>query len=341
MVLWHPVTHAQGGSIFDAVDPLKDQGIESVVNNILKFMRDIGIALVTIFIIYGGITWMTSAGDPGKIKAGRETLQWSLIGLAVILMASGITSAVLEALKVKNNPVDQPLPQQQNQNDNTKGNFDNTDTKQVVADNTDDGNDKPPCDLNQKQKQTAFLLYAADSNKKGFPCLLSTYRAYMAKACVEEQYAKYGEGKTNATTLSKKYGNPDGGAWCAAFVSYCYGKAGIPWPVNTTYGKIYVPDVWNNWGGTKFTPEDIATGKTKPQTGDLVIYKDNGSPPYAHIGMITDYNSKTGVFYTLEGNASSNDSNAPGAVITRRSFRYDQVHTGTGSGDRHNLFLRP
>jgi len=49
---------------------------------------------------------MTSGGDPTKIKAGTDTLKWSVIGLAVILMASGIASAVLETLKVKDNPLE-------------------------------------------------------------------------------------------------------------------------------------------------------------------------------------------------------------------------------------------
>jgi len=88
------------------IDPLVGLQIEDVVNNIRSFMTTLGVSLVTIFIIYGGITWMTSGGDPTKIKAGTDTLKWSVIGLAVILMASGIASAVLETLKVKDTPLE-------------------------------------------------------------------------------------------------------------------------------------------------------------------------------------------------------------------------------------------
>jgi|GEM_PF-6958085 len=87
------------------IDPLAGLQIEDVVNNILSFMTTLGVSLVTIFIIYGAIQWMTSGGGEG-VKKGTDTLKWSVIGLAVILMASGIASAVLETLKVKDNPLE-------------------------------------------------------------------------------------------------------------------------------------------------------------------------------------------------------------------------------------------
>jgi len=34
--------------------------------------------------IFGGLTWMTSAGAPDKVKKGRDIIIWSVVGLFII-----------------------------------------------------------------------------------------------------------------------------------------------------------------------------------------------------------------------------------------------------------------
>ncbi|MBI5152944.1 MAG: hypothetical protein HZA36_00560 [Parcubacteria group bacterium] len=136
MVMLYTTTHAAG--IFDNpdVDPLQGKDLPDIINNINTFIRDLGLALVVIFIIYGGIQLMTSGGTPAKIQAGQNTLLYSAIGLGVILLAQGLIYAVLETLKVKPENMPNLTQQDQNTNDDIKGNFD--DTQSVVTDNPDD-----------------------------------------------------------------------------------------------------------------------------------------------------------------------------------------------------------
>lgn len=47
------------------------------------------------FIIYGGITYATSAGDPSKVKKASSTLLYSIVGLVVVVLAAAITNFVL------------------------------------------------------------------------------------------------------------------------------------------------------------------------------------------------------------------------------------------------------
>lgn len=47
------------------------------------------------FIIYGGIMYMTSAGDPNKVKKATNALLYSIIGLAVVILAAAIVNFVL------------------------------------------------------------------------------------------------------------------------------------------------------------------------------------------------------------------------------------------------------
>lgn len=49
-------------------------------------------ALAVVMIIYSGIQFITSSGDPGKATKARQTLLFSLVGLAVIVLAYAITN---------------------------------------------------------------------------------------------------------------------------------------------------------------------------------------------------------------------------------------------------------
>ena len=57
----------------------------------------IGIVAV-IMIILGGFTMMTSSGDPGKVKKGKDTILYGVIGLVVALLAVVIVNFVLNSV---------------------------------------------------------------------------------------------------------------------------------------------------------------------------------------------------------------------------------------------------
>lgn len=73
-------------SLFPAI-----QGILTAVFSI------IGIVSV-IMIILGGISYATSQGDPGKVKKGKDTILYGIIGLIVALLAFAIVNFVLGAM---------------------------------------------------------------------------------------------------------------------------------------------------------------------------------------------------------------------------------------------------
>ena len=57
----------------------------------------VGIVAV-IMIILGGISYATSQGDAAKVKKGKDTILYGIIGLVVVLLAFAITSFVLAQL---------------------------------------------------------------------------------------------------------------------------------------------------------------------------------------------------------------------------------------------------
>ena len=69
--------------------------IITIIINTLIFA--IGIVAV-VMIIMGGISYATSQGDPAKVKKGKDTILYGIIGLVVSLLAFAIVNFVLQAL---------------------------------------------------------------------------------------------------------------------------------------------------------------------------------------------------------------------------------------------------
>jgi hypothetical protein len=51
-----------------------------------------------IIVVYGGITWMTAAGDPESVKKGRSMIIEGALGLAVTMAAYSLTYYVVDAV---------------------------------------------------------------------------------------------------------------------------------------------------------------------------------------------------------------------------------------------------
>ena len=65
---------------------------QNIINMALLLMGGVAV----IMIIIGAIRMMVANGDPGNIKSGRLTILWSLVGLAVIILASTIVNIVVD-----------------------------------------------------------------------------------------------------------------------------------------------------------------------------------------------------------------------------------------------------
>ena len=69
-----------------------------VVNVINIFLYVVGFVAV-VMIIYGGFLYMTSQGDAGKVQKAKNTILYSVIGLAIAVLAYVIVGIVLTNVK--------------------------------------------------------------------------------------------------------------------------------------------------------------------------------------------------------------------------------------------------
>ena len=73
-----------------------------LVNGIVSFIMVIAAVLVFLYLIWGGIEWITSGGDKGKTEAARNKITSAVIGLIVIAASYAILTLALNFLGFSN-----------------------------------------------------------------------------------------------------------------------------------------------------------------------------------------------------------------------------------------------
>ena len=66
----------------------------TMITETIKWVVGIAGIVAAIFVVYGGISYSTSAGDPGKLKKAKDMIMYALIGLAIVALAEIITGFV-------------------------------------------------------------------------------------------------------------------------------------------------------------------------------------------------------------------------------------------------------
>lgn len=65
--------------------------VTTIINAVIGVL---GIVAVVVIII-GGVTYMTSSGDAGKVKKAKDTILYGVIGLIVVALAFAIVNFVI------------------------------------------------------------------------------------------------------------------------------------------------------------------------------------------------------------------------------------------------------
>ena len=64
-----------------------------IINVVIGVLGVVAVAVV----IYGGFLFLTAQGDPGKIKKGKDSITWGIIGLVIALLSWSIINFVLSS----------------------------------------------------------------------------------------------------------------------------------------------------------------------------------------------------------------------------------------------------
>ena len=72
-----------------------ETSFDSAFTSIINWIMGIVGMICVVVIILGGIQYMTSAGDAGKVKKAKDTILYGIIGLVVVALAAVIVNFVI------------------------------------------------------------------------------------------------------------------------------------------------------------------------------------------------------------------------------------------------------
>lgn len=75
-------------------------GMNALLNNIAQTMLIVGVAIATIFLIFGGIKWIVSGGDKEATAKAQKTITAAIVGLVIIFLTWAIVGLVKNILGI-------------------------------------------------------------------------------------------------------------------------------------------------------------------------------------------------------------------------------------------------
>lgn len=90
---------AQGASGTSICGDQGGGGLFSVIRSIIQVLLIIAGIIAVIMIIIGGIRYTTSNGDQADVKAAKDTILYSVVGLVVTIAAYSIVTWVIGQIK--------------------------------------------------------------------------------------------------------------------------------------------------------------------------------------------------------------------------------------------------
>jgi len=79
-------------------NPLACNTFSECIEKIINFLLWIAIIITPLMIIVAGFLFLTSGGDPEKVRTAKRIIFWTVIGLAIILLAKGIISVIKQVI---------------------------------------------------------------------------------------------------------------------------------------------------------------------------------------------------------------------------------------------------
>ena len=80
-------------------DPPTIDKLFEIVDRVISFIFPFASFVAVVFIIMGGYMWISSSGDPAKIKQAQGTLTWAIIGLLFTILTPSVLRLVLDLVQ--------------------------------------------------------------------------------------------------------------------------------------------------------------------------------------------------------------------------------------------------
>jgi hypothetical protein len=87
------------------INPSRYNSLEEVILAGLSLLQPVVVLVFVGMVLYGGWTYLTSQGEPDKIKQAKQIITAAIVGFAIIVIAPSIVQLVASLLGVNPNLV--------------------------------------------------------------------------------------------------------------------------------------------------------------------------------------------------------------------------------------------
>ncbi len=81
-------------------NPLGYETFEELIEAIISFITVVGVSLAPVFFIIAGFYYLTAGANPDNIQKAKNIFKWTVIGLAIILIARGVNWVIIDLFNV-------------------------------------------------------------------------------------------------------------------------------------------------------------------------------------------------------------------------------------------------
>jgi membrane protease YdiL (CAAX protease family) len=78
--------------------PFGTESSEKLIDTIANFIFWVAMAIVPVMIIVAGYYFLTSGGEPEKIRTAKRIIFWTIVGFVIVLLAREIIS-IIESIR--------------------------------------------------------------------------------------------------------------------------------------------------------------------------------------------------------------------------------------------------
>jgi len=82
-------------------NPLRVDTLEQLIEAITGFVFNLALILAPLLLIIAGILFVTSAGIPGRVTQAKNMAIYTIIGLIIVLLATGLVDEIQSILRAR------------------------------------------------------------------------------------------------------------------------------------------------------------------------------------------------------------------------------------------------
>lgn len=79
-------------------NPLQFGSLEELIEGLINFIFWVAIALAPLMIIIAAFYFLTSGGDPERVRTAKKIIFWTVIGVTIVFLAKGIIYVVRQVI---------------------------------------------------------------------------------------------------------------------------------------------------------------------------------------------------------------------------------------------------